>query len=113
MKENLIKLYFYITSGQTVVDQFRYLIMGIFTLYIMLKLTNYGYLIVMFVLSAPILFLLGYINIHYISKVKERLSIQHGTHYGLKQFELIEKQTTLLQDISDTIHLTTNNKKVN
>lgn len=103
MKQSLIKLYFYITSGQTVVDQFRYLIMGIFTLYIMLHLTNYVYLILMLIIAAPILFLLGYLNVHYISKVRERLSVEHGTHYQLKQFELIGEQVALLQEI--LVHL--------
>ena len=101
MKETLIKIYFYITSGQSVIDQFRYLIMGIFTLYIMLRLTSYWYLIGMFILSVPLLFILGWINVHYISKVRERLSMQHGTHYAIKQFELQEEQVSILKEIRD------------
>lgn len=99
MKENLIKVYFYITSGQSVVDQFRYLIMGVFTLYIMLKLTSYTYLILMFVIAMPILFLLGWLNIHFISKVRERLSMKYGTYYSIKQYELQEKTVELLEKL--------------
>lgn len=100
MKENLIKLYFYVTSGQSVIDQFRYLIMGIFALYVMLHLNNYLYLGLMFLLSIPVLFLLGWVNIHYISKVRDRLSTKYGTHYGIKQFELQEKTVDLLEEIN-------------
>ena len=101
MKELAIRIYFYVTSGQAVVDQFRYLIMGIFTLYIMLHLASYWYLIIMFAVSIPCLFMLGWVNIHYISKVRERLSMEHGTHYQIKQFELIERQVELLQKIAN------------
>lgn len=99
MKETLIKLYFYVTSGQAVVDQFRYLIMGVFALYVMLKLTNPLFLVLMLIIAMPVLFLLGWCNVHYISKVRERLSVQYGTHYQLKQFEMMEEQVKLLKEI--------------
>ena len=104
MKENLIKIYFYVTSGQAVVDQFRYLIMGIFALYVMLKLSSYIYLLLMFLLALPVLFVLGWLNVHYISKVKERLSMKHGTHYGIKQYELQEETVKLLKELVDNVN---------
>ena len=99
MKEIAIKVYFYVTSGQSVIDKFRYLIMGILALYAVLHLTSMWFLPVMLVAAVPMLLILGYVNVHYISKVQERLSVQHGTHYAIKQFELIEKQTHLLEEI--------------
>lgn len=111
MKENLIKIYFYVTSGQSVIDQFRYLIMGIFTLYIMLKLTSYVYLVVMFTVAMPALFILGWVNVHFISKVREKLSTQHGTHYAIKQFELQEETVKLLKDIKKLLTYTQVKKK--
>lgn len=108
MKESLIKLYFYVTSGQLVVDRFRYLIMGVFALYVMLKLSNPLYIVVMLVLAIPVLFVLGWYEIHKISKVRERLSTQYGTHYTLKSFELQEESVKLLQDIKDKLYGTKN-----
>lgn len=99
MKEIVIKIYFYVTSGQSVIDKFRYLIMGIFALYVMLKLDNFFLLFLMFVVALPVLFFLGYINVHYISKVQDRLNTEHGTHYAIKQFEFIQRQTELLEEI--------------
>ena len=104
MKELLIKTYFYVHSGQSVVDSFRYLIIGVFALYVTLKLVNPVFLVLMFIFSIPILFVIGWFNVHKISKVSERLSIEHGTHYGMKQFELIEKQTKLLEEIKDKLN---------
>jgi len=103
MKEHLIKLYFYVTSGQAFVDRFRYLIMGVFALYVMLKLTNPVYLVVMLLAAVPVLFVLGWYEIHKISKVRERLSVKYGTHYTLKSFELQEESVKLLQEIKDTL----------
>ncbi len=104
MKEAFIKLYFYVTSGQAFVDRFRYLIMGVFALYVMLKLTNPMYLVVMFIMAIPALFILGWYEIHKISKVREKLSVQYGTHYTLKSFELQEESVKLLQEIKDKLY---------
>ena len=104
MKETLIKIYFYVTSGQAVVDRFRYLIMGIFAVYVMLKLTNPMYLVVTFIISVPVLFILGWYEVHKISKVRERLSTQYGTHYTLKSFELQEESVKLLKEIKDKLY---------
>lgn len=99
MKETLIKVYFYVTSGQSVIDKFRYLIMGIFALYVMLKLDSFIYLGLMLLASVPILYILGYVNVHYISKVQDKLNTEHGTHYVMKQFELVQEQTELLKEV--------------
>ena len=103
MKEILIKIYFYINSGVLIVNDFRNLGLGIFALYVVLKFTNPMYLLLMTAISAPILFLMGYFNVHFISPVRERLNTKHGTHYQIKQFELIQKQTELLEEIRNKI----------
>lgn len=100
MKELLIKLYFYVNSGVVVINDFRNLGLGIFALYFALKLSNPLFLGGLFIISIPILFIMGWVNIHKISKVRERLSIQHGTHYGIKQFELQEKMVKLLEELN-------------
>ncbi len=111
MKENiLIRLYFYLNSGVTILNNFRNLFLGIFALYFALKLTSPLLLVAMFAISIPILIVVGYYNVHKILKVSEQLSVKHGTHYGLKQFELIEKQTSLLEKI--LIHLSGEEKIV-
>lgn len=100
-KENLfIQVYFYVNSGVLIVNDFRNIGLGIFALYFALKLANPLYLVLMSLVSLPILAVMGYYNVHKISKVRERLSVKHGTHYGIKQFELTQEQVKLLKEIN-------------
>lgn len=93
------KIYFYLNSGVSIINDFRNLGLAIFALYFAMKLENPVWLLVMVIVCIPILIVMGYYNVHHISKVRERLSIQHGTHYGIQQFDLIKRQTELLEQI--------------
>lgn len=95
----LIRAYFYIKSGLNVLNDFKYLVAGIFAVVITYKMTNPLILVAMFLVGLPVLFIMGYVNTHYISKVVEWLSIKYGSHYGIKQYELMEKQTKLLEKL--------------
>ena len=99
----MIKSYFYLNQGLTVLNNFRNLGLGIFAAYFALKLDSPIILIVMFIVSVPVLIIIGYYYVHKVSKVSEQLTIKHGTHYGIAQFELIEKQTNLLEEICKKI----------
>lgn len=99
MKNNLIKLYFYLNNGVAILNNFRNLFLGIFALYFTLKLTSPILLVVMFLVAIPILVVCGYYNVHHISKLSEQLSVKFGTFYGIKQFELTEEQVKLLKEI--------------
>lgn len=97
----LIRLYFYLNNGVSILNNFRNLFLAIFAVYFALKLTSPILLLLMFVAAIPVLVAAGYYSVHHISKVSDQLATKYGTHYGIKQFELIEKQTELLQAISD------------
>ena len=100
MKEQLfIRAYFYVMQGLLIVNNFRNLILGIFALYYTLKLVNPLWLVVMFVLSIPVLALIGWYNIHRMAKDIEKISIEKATHYAMKQFNFQEEQTKLLEEI--------------
>lgn len=99
MKNNLIRIYFYLNNGVSILNNFRNLFLGIFALYFALKLTSPILLVIMFIVAVPILVICGYYNVHHISKLSEQLSVRFGTHYGIKQFELVEEQTKLLRKI--------------
>jgi len=103
-KENFfIRMYFYLNSGLTIVNNFRNLILGIFALYYTLKLTNPLWLVGMFILSVPVLIVIGNYNVHRMAKVNEWLSMKFSTHFGIKQFEYIEKTPKLLTQIRDSL----------
>jgi len=57
----------------------------------------------MFLVSIPILIAVGYYNIHKVAKVSEQLSVKHGTHYNIKQFEMLEEQLAILKEIRDRL----------
>lgn len=97
----LIRMYFYLTNGVGILNEFRNLFLGIFALYFTLKLENPLWLAGMLLVSTPVLIFAGYYNVHKISKVKEWLSMKFGTHYSIKQYELMEKQVELLEEIKD------------
>lgn len=98
-----IRIYFYIEQGLNVLNLFRNLFLGIFGLYITLKLTNYSYLILMTVISMPILAIMGYYSVHKINKTKEWLNIKYSTHYAKKTFDYQEDMANTLQEINKKI----------
>lgn len=87
----LIRFYFYSQRGLSLLNECRYLIMGVFALYYTLKLSNPLLLIVMFWLSVPVLIVLGWVQVHKVGKVVDWLSIQYSTHWGRYQYTLLEE----------------------
>ncbi len=103
IKSLLIRVYFYIEQGLNVLNLFRNLFLGIFGLYITLKLTNYMYLVAMTAISMPILAIMGYYSVHKINKTKEWLNIKFSTHYAKKTFDYQEDMVKSLQEINKKI----------
>ncbi len=99
MKNNLIRIYFYLNNGVNILNNFRNLFLGIFALYFALKLTSPVLLVIMFIVAVPILAVCGYYNVHHIAKTSEQLSVKFGTFYGIKTYELAEQQVKLLRKI--------------
>lgn len=103
-KENwFIRMYFYVMQGLLIVNNFRNLVLGIFGLYVILKFTNPLWLILMFIVSLPILIIIGWYNVHRMAKPIEKISMEKSTHYAIKQYNYQERQTELLQEISDKL----------
>src|ERR1035437_3177239 len=99
IENTLIRYYYYLNRGLDIINQFRNLFLGIITLYIALKFTNLLWAIGMFIISIPILVIVGRYNTHKILKNSEYLSTQFSTHYALTQFDYIKEQVELLKEI--------------
>jgi len=95
-KNRAIRYYFYIQRGLTLLNEFRYLIMGILGAYYALRIENVLLIPAMFFLSLPILVLLGYISVHHVAKIIEYLNIQYSTHWS-------RYQITIQEDIRDEL----------
>lgn len=99
-KENwFIRMFFYLKSGNGVLNEFRYLILGIMGMYAVLKLTNPLWLIGMFLICVPILIVLGNYWTHRMAKVSEWLSLKFSTHYAIKQYNMQEATLRELRTI--------------
>lgn len=98
-RNKLIRYYFYIQKGLALLNEFRYLIMAVMATYALLKLDNPWMMPLMFAGSIPILLILGYISVHYMSTVMDFLGIQFGTHFGRRSVELQEETLAVLKEL--------------
>lgn len=99
----LIRYYYYLERGLDILNIFRNLGLGIFAAYFALKLDNYLLLLAMGVVSAVILTIVGYYNVHTLSKMKEWLGMRFSTHYGIRSFNFSQGQYELLVEIRDLL----------
>lgn len=99
----LIRYYFYLMRGLDVLNSFRNLFLGIFALYIALKLDNVAYGIIMFAVSCIVLTVCGYYNVHKLSKINEWLGLRFSSHFGIKSFNYAQENNELLKEIRDLL----------
>lgn len=102
-KNRFIRYYFYTQRGLTLLNEFRYLLMAIFAIYYALRITSFWVIPLMFMVSIPTLVFLGWLSIHHINKVMEYLNIEFATHWSRYQFELLEKQIRLIEEIKNEV----------
>jgi len=99
-KNKFIRYYFYSQRGLALFNEFRYLFMLIFGLYLMLKLSNPVWLLVMFLVSLPLLIWAGWLQVHVIAKVVNWLDVEFATHWTRYSYELQERQVKALEEIN-------------
>lgn len=95
----LIRMYFYLSNGLSVVNEFRNLLLGIFGVYITLKLEDPWIMPLIFLFSVAILIPTGYFMVHYVSRVRDWLSTKFGSHYVIKNYDYNKANNKLLKEI--------------
>lgn len=105
-----IRYYYYLNAGLNELNNFRNLFLGIFAIYIALKLTNILWMVGMFVPSVVVLTVIGYYTVHRISKVRDWLGTRFSSYFGMKSINYTEESFKLLQSINE--QLVTLNKEV-
>lgn len=98
-KNKMIRYYYYVQRGLDTFNQARYILMTIFGLYIMFKMSNPFLLVAMFIACVPVLVVVGYVSIHHMAKPIEWLGIQFGSHWGRYNYTLNEQQVEELKAI--------------
>lgn len=99
-KNYLIRVYFYVQRGLALFNEFRYLIIAIFGVYITMKLSNPIWLVAMFIVSTVILIIAGWISVHHIGKVIDFLNIEFSTHFNRHVVNLQERTTAAVEEIN-------------
>lgn len=99
----MMRYYFYLMSGLGILNNFRNLFLGIFALYIALKLDNVLYGIIIFIVSSIVLTICGYYNVHRVSKISEWLGVRFSSHFGIKSFNYTQENNELLKEIRDIL----------
>lgn len=98
-KNGSIRAYFYLGRGLNELNNWKNLFLGIIGLAIALKFDSVGLMIVMFLVSIPILALVGYVMVHHVSRLTEYLGVKFGSHYAMRNFDYVKAQYELLEDI--------------
>lgn len=91
-KNLAIRLYFYLSNGLGIVNEFRNLLLGIFGIYIALKLDQPLIMAALFLASVIVLIPLGWFMVHRVSKVREWLNTRYGSHYAVRNFDYVKAQ---------------------
>ena len=100
-KNRVVRQYFYLRQGLSILNEFKYLIAGLFALYYTFKLTNPLWLVIIACVSIPLLALVGYVYITHASKVLDWLSVEFSTYWSRYGFTLQEKQNSLLERLNE------------
>ncbi len=98
-----IRYYFYLNAGLGELNNFRNLFLGIFAIYIALKLTNVIWMVILFIPSVVVLTFIGYYMIHRVSKVREWLSIRFSSYFGKESINYTEANYKMLEEIRDLL----------
>ena len=100
-KNRVVRQYFYLRQGLSILNEFKYVIAGLFALYYTFKLTNPLWLVIIACVSIPLLALVGYVYITHASKVLDWLSVEFSTYWSRYGFTLQEKQNSLLERLNE------------
>ena len=103
-------MYFYVSAGLGIVNEFRNLILGIIGVYLTLKLDDPWIMVVIFIVSILLLVPTGWFVVHRISKVREWLTTKYGSHYQIQTFDYVKAQYEESVRIRELLEALTKNK---
>ncbi len=96
-----LRIFFYLRSGLSILNEFKNLIMFVFGIYFTLKLDAWWWLLIMFMISLPILSIVGYLFVMRWNKLLEYFSVKDGTFYSVRNFQIQEEILTTLKELKD------------
>lgn len=99
-KENkVIRLWVYTLRGLNMVNEFKYLILGLIAIYVALKLTSPFWIAIIGLSCIPVLIIIGRWELRKAAKVEQWVSTEYGSVLKYQDFNIKVKQTELLEEI--------------
>lgn len=99
----VVRYYFYLQRGLSVLNEARYLVLAIMGTYALLKMDNPWMMLVMFLVSLPILGALGWLYTFKMAKTMDWLNVKFSTHFSKYSIELQERQVKAVESIDGKI----------
>lgn len=96
-----VRYWVYLSRGLDFINQAKYLIVGILALYAILKLTDPIWMAAMFIVSIPILTILGRWQLYKVSKTQEFITTTKGAVLGYNSYNINVEILKTLQEIRD------------
>ena len=103
IKNKSIRYYFYAQRGLALINEMRYLAIGIGGLYFLLKLTNPWWMVLMFCVCVPVLILLGWAQTNHMAKVIDWLGVTYASYWSKRQMDWQERQVKAVEEIRDCV----------
>lgn len=88
-----VRAWFYLQRGLNLVNEFKYLVAGIFALYYTLQLEDYRLMVVLFVVAIPLLTFVGWFHTFKMAKALEWTSMMFSSYFARYNVDLAEKNT--------------------
>ena len=87
-----IRAWFYLVRGLQMLNEFKYLVAGILAFYYTLDLHSIFLLVGIFVVSVPVLIVIGFLQVHKMAKALEWTGMMFSSYFARHNVDLQERQ---------------------
>ena len=100
----LVRIWWYEEQGLDILNKFRYLIIFIGALAVMLRVEqNLKWMGTVFIIAVPVLAVIGYLWVRFGAKTTEYLNLKKATHFSQYNLKLQEKQLEVLTKLEEKL----------
>ena len=99
----LIRLWIYTQRGLQMLNEFKYLLAAIISGYVILKLNQPVWMVVVGLASLPPLIILGRWQLRKVGKVEQWIGTEYGNVLKWKPYNILVKQLELFKEILKTL----------
>ena len=100
----IVRLYWYLEQGLDILNKFRYLILFIMGLAVLLRVEqDLSWMLLVFVIAVPILTLAGYAWVKYGVRAIEYLNLKYATHFAQYNMKIQEDQLVTMKKLAEEL----------